>query len=1043
MDTQCFELFGKVISIIHQGRNSQPSLYRVQWIAKNKDYLVKCFHIVPVRESDSIYAICTLQDDPTFGEYLNVERQPFFRLPTDRLSITEYFVQGFGEMKFGKEKANRLYDLFKTQADDRILEFADTPASLEEQIVIIICELSNYWSLTHDEDLLIPFKNIYDSDRMKKFLFWWHKNYILRRLSLFGLTDREIIMCKCPPEVVYQKCLSNPYGLVPLSLDKCDEILLSQNKVGSPDDKRCGMIIRKLHEMMESHSWTGIPSSVALSIYPDLPKYLPRLKSDDFNLKAELYTLYLPYPYTAETTVANFIINLIKTNKSKKVLGQISFNNSSLSAEQQEAISGALNNNICVITGPAGSGKSVVISEISHNLELQGISYCIGAPTGKAAARLREIMKRKIAHTLHRLVAMKNGIPKFVHLIIDEVTMVNLEIMYEVIQAFPFPFRLTLVGDVNQLQPIGWGTPFEQLIKSGRVPVYSLTKNHRVANVEGAPNGIMINAHQLVSLDNNADEPFEFAETDNFQIINGDINTVHEIASSLLSIGIDAEQVTVLTPYNRDIEEINRLMQEIFNGGSKSILDPIGKLWSKGDRVMLIENNYNINVFNGEEGKIVDVGSNEIGVMFADGVVHPFKLISDKNDKDEDEKTDKKGKKGKEIKEEKELFINQLVHSYSLSIHKCVSENTRIFLEDRIVKIRDLHLGNKPLMPSDFKIHGHHGISRCTQVYKGDIEPSIRVITSLGYHLEGSTRHPILILNAQGQEEWKLLPQLKIGDKVVIRSGMQGNKIQGETNITGKKRSILLRNHKLTSEIWDASSDEQRQLISEIFADGNSVLLFEQMADDLQILLLRHGMWSRREEENKKWRLTLLPSWVDNPKVNMTSSSTVDNQNVSTSNGVSNDATPNGVSNDIIPNRMSNVIYDSIQKIEVAACQMYDLYVEDDSHSFITNGLISHNSQGSEWPIIIIYLPSGIGNNSSFLTRNLIYTAITRAKNAIWIVGEVNALQTAVYRNPPLRHENLALRLQNALPPLDATEKKIIHLTKEIQSPMIEKIIDD
>ena len=81
----------------------------------------------------------------------------------------------------------------------------------------------------------------------------------------------------------------------------------------------------------------------------------------------------------------------------------------------------------------------------------------------------------------------------------------------------------------------------------------------------------------------------------------------------------------------------------------------------------------------------------------------------------------------------------------------------------------------------------------------------------------------------------------------------------------------------------------------------------------------------------------------------------------------------------------NDIFFDTVEIIEEGECQMYDLYMEDDSHSFISNGLISHNSQGSEWPYVIFYLPSR-SQNKTFVNRNMIYTAITRAKRAVSIV---------------------------------------------------------
>src|SRR6185503_19555753 len=115
-----------------------------------------------------------------------------------------------------------------------------------------------------------------------------------------------------------------------------------------------------------------------------------------------------------------------------------------------------------------------------RNLELREESYMVGSFTGKAVARLQEVMKSRVAMTLDRMIAKASSIPPFKVLFVDEKSMVTTELMYRFQRAFPGKFRIICVGDEHQLQPIGWGSLMKQLLACKRIPTYTLTLNQRI-----------------------------------------------------------------------------------------------------------------------------------------------------------------------------------------------------------------------------------------------------------------------------------------------------------------------------------------------------------------------------------------------------------------------------------------------------------------------------------------------------------------------------------------------------------------------------------
>lgn len=1170
------ELFGRVVKIIQRGSRTQDAIFVVHTQTMNRDFTCQCPYFCPVQEGDSVYAVCTIESDPRYKQILKFAKPPFVQISMDKDSVLRCFIRILRGTGFGNIKAHQLFDKLSRQGGS------------DEKVISTLSELAALWNENKDEDLFIPYTDIVTKDQIRKLLFWWHKHRSLRRLYLFGLTNTEIEACKMPCDKIYEKCLTNPYVLVPISIEKCDEILQRQNKTGTAEDRRCAQIVRKIYSHMKDKSWTGTPTRTLLAMFPDTPQHMERLKSE-YGVVADLLTAYLEYPYKVETFIANKVENLVKSTlvtpempMETRVRESANFLCKTLNDEQKAAIQGALDNNISIITGGAGVGKTLIIGEIVHNLELRDIKYCIGSFTGKAVSRIREVIKRRSPATMHRLIARSNHIPKFGHLIIDEASMVTTELLYQFLRTFPHEYKITLVGDANQLQPIEWGSLLEQLIKSQRVPTFKLSQNHRLETLHGMQNGIMINANALVDLSNQVGdddmEPFDFVTTENFEILEGTIEVVYDIIRALYQAGVNANDVTVITPYNKELDELNKTMQQIYNEMSRHVLDSRGKLWCVKDRVMLLENNYNINVYNGEEGMVVDVSPNDIGVMFRDGAQNVFKL----------EPTPKTSVDGEDDGAyDKELTVMHLGHCFSISIHKCVSEDTYIFTDTGMKQIKDLYQGTKPIYECKYNVHGRYGIKECVQVFKGVIEPSIKIKTQQGFLLEGSHRHPILIVDDTGNEVWKKLPEIKIGDRIVMRKGMNTSNNQyvstkefvipddvrvpmllpkvinedisylfgqliGDGNYTDKEYRVemtkglsdeqelddiirivktefelnmtkRLSSGKLSSYIYNKmfryfldwcglgyqKSYEksvpwvifnsplscQAALLSGLYdSDGgvntgvNFTTTSEILGTQVQQMLLNFGIICNRsvlheagEHQRKAWRLHISGVYMDrfrdmigfrtlrkkkllDDKIN---SRTQDRQlcyDIPNSQQIVKELREEikkyhnmkrytghpdlgslfsriisgksklhdfhlawicqehpkigeyGPRGKYIYDLYSNgVFFDTITEIIHSKCQMYDLYINDDSHSFISNGFVSHNSQGSEWPYVIIFIPPHV-SNSSFLTRNLLYTAITRAKRKCWIVtGDVNTVKLAAMRAAPYRCENLAVRLVNPL----------------------------
>lgn len=339
--------------------------------------------------------------------------------------------------------------------------------------------------------------------------------------------------------------------------------------------------------------------------------------------------------------------------------------------------------------------NTTVISEIINNLELRGVHYAVCSFTGKAVSRIRQVTSRRSPATMHRMIAMAKKRPKrgdnispaesvcFTHLIIDEASMVTCDLMYEFFQAYPQsmnPYKITMVGDKNQLPPIGWGSLFSESIKSGTIPTYVLTKNHRVYDVSGEHDGILLNANMVIN--HPPEFEFEFVETSNFSLIPGSVERVYDMIRAFYSQGVKSDDIVILSPYNKDLANLNGTFQQVYNDGQRGVSDSRGKTWIIGDRVMAVKNMYDIGVFNGETGKITELTDTAILVDFGDSGSHEF-LLEPKVGNDSEAKDDPRARRYKkggraadavdadeEEADDDERTVKLLDHAFAISVHK-------------------------------------------------------------------------------------------------------------------------------------------------------------------------------------------------------------------------------------------------------------------------------------------------------------------------------------------------------------------------------------
>ncbi len=304
--------------------------------------------------------------------------------------------------------------------------------------------------------------------------------------------------------------------------------------------------------------------------------------------------------------------------------------NIQLAENQRIAVAKSLEEKVHIITGGPGTGKSTitkVILLVSHQLTQK---IMLAAPTGRAAKRMSEITGLK-ASTIHSLLEFDFNINGFKRnrenpldcdlLIVDEASMIDTVLMFNLLKAVPTTARLVLVGDVDQLPSVGAGSVLQDLILSEKIPTTRLTEIFRQAAASKIiTNAHRINAGEYPDLSNDKGGDFFFMEEEDPDKLT---DLIVNLVDSRLpkAYGFDSfDDIQVLAPMNRGTignRNLNDILQKKLNP-SYDPLVKMGRSFHEDDKVMQIKNNYDKDVYNGDVGRIkkIDKVEQEVVVLF-------------------------------------------------------------------------------------------------------------------------------------------------------------------------------------------------------------------------------------------------------------------------------------------------------------------------------------------------------------------------------------------------------------------------------------------
>ena len=296
----------------------------------------------------------------------------------------------------------------------------------------------------------------------------------------------------------------------------------------------------------------------------------------------------------------------------------------SLAPAQRDAIKMAVKSKVLVITGGPGVGKTTLVNSIVKILAAKKLSVVLAAPTGRAAKRMTETSGLE-AKTIHRLLEFDPATGDFKRnrekpldgdvFVVDEASMVDLVLGYQLVRAIPSHAALILVGDVDQLPSVGPGMVLSDIITSGALAVCRLTEVFRQA----AESRIITNAHRVnkgmlpVWPKEKLDDP---ATCDFYFIEQADPDEVERILLKLVQerlperFGFDSvRDIQVLSPMTRGVlgtRNLNQSLQHALNSAGRQVLR-YGVHYRVGDKVMQTQNDYDKEVFNGDIGYITDM----------------------------------------------------------------------------------------------------------------------------------------------------------------------------------------------------------------------------------------------------------------------------------------------------------------------------------------------------------------------------------------------------------------------------------------------------
>ena len=638
--------------------------YTVLSLAAEDDEYILVGTFPYITEGEMIDASGTMTEHPIYGEQLQVESYEI-RTPEDADAMERYLASG-AIKGVGAALAARIVRRFKADTF-RIME--EEPERLAE-----VKGISEKMAMSIAEQME-------EKRGMRQATMFLQKYGISVNLAVKIYQEYG--------QRMYGIIEENPYRLaddIPgVGFKMADEIA---RKVGIFTDSdypiKSGVLYTLVQAVGNGHTY--LPEEELLASASDLLRVDPeqiREQLMDLQMEKKLVVknqgerriIYASQYYYLELNSAKMLLDLnirgdFDQDGIRKKLDRIQREEKlELDEMQLQAVAGAVENGLLIITGGPGTGKTTTINTIIRYFEEAGMEILLAAPTGRAAKRMTEATGME-AKTIHRLLEI-TGAPddkntSGMHferneenpldadvIIIDEMSMVDIYLLHALLKAVTVGTRLILVGDVNQLPSVGPGNVLRDMIESGCFHVVKLTRIFRQAS----QSDIVVNAHRI-----NGGEKIDLTKRSrDFLFIRRDypdaiISAMITLVREKLPGYVNAQpfDIQIMTPMRKGalgVDRLNGILQEFLNppDGKKAEKESGGIIYREGDKVMQIKNNYQIawetrnkhgipietglGVFNGDMGVIREINSfaETMTVEFDEGrmVEYSFKQLEE------------------------------------------------------------------------------------------------------------------------------------------------------------------------------------------------------------------------------------------------------------------------------------------------------------------------------------------------------------------------------------------------------------------------------
>jgi intein/homing endonuclease len=435
------------------------------------------------------------------------------------------------------------------------------------------------------------------------------------------------------------------------------------------------------------------------------------------------------------------------------------------------------------VSGGFISHNTTSLRAVVRILQEAGVPFLLCAPTGIAAKNLSNLTGAH-AYTIHRAFAARGirdkkrdftytGVvgdaqgsvgklgqdefweygPDNPHpaevIVVDETSMLDQHLVYRLLTCTSPQCRMVIVGDAAQLPSVGPGNVLRDLIASDQFPVVNLTKIFRQKDTSD----IIYAAHAIYR-----GEVPNYTPPSDFSLVQ--ISSEDEVLAVILRLAEklygQRRNFQILSPRHAGVVGVTNLnanLRELLNPHRAGLQETrlMGDMFREDDRIMIVRNNYKFGVYNGDVGKIsrIDRKAEEVELKIFGNpplfISVPFRDVP--------------------------KFVRM---AYACTVHKCVVGSTLIRTEGGLRRIDAMVEGShrRGVIPAKHSVAGRKGWVETDQIFVGGRESTIRVTTRLGYSLEGSYRHPLLVVTGNGEQVWKNLPTVEMGDTLVLRRGV-------------------------------------------------------------------------------------------------------------------------------------------------------------------------------------------------------------------------------------------------------------------------------